>query len=296
MDKKVLFIINPGAGRGKVKKNFPEVIKKFEELEYGVQTVYTRLDYSATQIIEEYGKDIEAVVCCGGDGTLNEVINGIVKQNLNIKLSFIPLGTTNDFAKSLHISSNKMLKLKDFEKVKEITIDVGNFNEKYFNYVSAFGAFTEVSYGTPRKLKKVFGRLAYILQAIRCLTKIKGHQIKVKYNDKEIEDKFIYGAISNSKSVGGFKWFKKKEVELDDGKLEMLLIKEPKNIVQLVKILISLLSKNYNKSNFIYSHIEKAEFKSDENIKWTLDGELGGDTDKVIIKNISKRIKYIIPK
>lgn len=296
MKKKVLFIINPGAGRGKVKKNFPEIIKKFENMGFNVQTVYTRLDYSPTQILEKYGKDIEIVICCGGDGTLNEVINGIVKLNLNIKTSFIPLGTTNDFAKTIHLCPKKMAELNDINNVEEFVIDVGKFNEKYFNYVAAFGAFTEVSYGTPRKLKKIFGRLAYILEAIRCLTKIKGYKIKVKFNNQEVEDKFIYGAISNSKSVGGFKWFKKKEVELDDGKFEMLLIKEPKNIIKLVKTLISLLSKNYNNSNFVYSKIEKVELESEESIKWTLDGELGGNTNKVTISNINKRIKYMIPK
>lgn len=296
MSNKVLFIVNPVAGKGREQKRIPEIVKNFENMGFEVKTVYTKVNYSTTEIIGEYGKNFDVAVCCGGDGTLNEAINGIIKQNLNLNLSFIPLGTTNDFAKTLNLCSKKMVELKNIENIKEITIDVGKFNDKYFNYVAAFGAFTEVSYNTPRKLKKVLGRLAYILSAVRGLVKIKAYKIKVKFNNKEVEDKFIYGAISNSKSVGGLKWFSEKEIELSDGKLEMILIKKPKNIVQLIIILVSLLRKKYNNSNFIYEQIQKLEIESNKDIKWTLDGELGGQTKNVEIDIINKRIKYLIPK
>ena len=296
MKKNLLIIINPKSGKTKNRKKLPEIIKNFKKIGYKTTVIYTKINYSATRIIEKYGKGMDMLVCCGGDGTLHEVINAIVKFDLHLKLSFIPLGTMNDFAKTIHISQKGLSQIKDMNDFEIVCSDVGQFNKKNFNYVAAFGAFTRVSYGTSQKLKNMFGKLAYFLSGIEQLRKINGYQLNVRFNGKEVEDKFIYGAISNSKSIGGFEWFDKDEIKLDDGRFEMILIKEPKNILHVIKILYLLLKRNYDNSYFIYDKVDKLEINAKEYIKWTLDGELGAVSKKTKVENMNKRIQYIIPK
>lgn len=271
MEKKLLLIINPNAGKGKIKKRIPNIIANFERNGYKIKTVYTKINYKPEQILKEHGNNVDLVVCCGGDGTLNEVINAIINLNLQLNLSFIPLGTMNDFAKTINLSRKKLALSKNINKCEIIASDVGSFNEKYFNYVVAFGAFTKVSYATSQKLKKVLGKLAYIVTAAKHLNRIKAYKVKVKFNGKEVEDNFIYGAVSNSKWVGGFKWFDKNSVKLDDGKFEMILIKKPKNPIHFIKTLISLLRKKYNEPYFVYAQVGNVEFEMIDDLDWTLD-------------------------
>lgn len=296
MKKNVLFIINPKAGKGKHKCKINQVIDNFKKIKYEVDIAYTKPQYLPFHILRDYKKEIDILVCCGGDGTLNETINAIVDLNLQIDLTFLPAGTMNDFEKSINLSKRKLLKINSIDDFNNVYSDIGMFNKRCFNYVAAFGAFTEVSYSTPQKLKNVFGKLAYFIIAAKHLFKIKSYNIKVKYDEIEIEDKFIYGAISNSKSVAGLKWFDKETVKLDDGYFEILLIKRPRNLVHLIKIFYCFFRKKYNSTCFLQTKIRNVEIESKDKIQWTLDGEDGGKAKKVIIENITKRIKYVIPK
>lgn len=297
MKKKVLIIINPKAGKGKIQKKIPEILKNFPKDKYETKICYTRLDYMPEKIIEENKNNIDLIISCGGDGTLNEVINAVMKLETRPNIGLIPLGTMNDFAKTIGLPKTKMLILEDIDvdKYNLVSSDIGEFNDRYFNYVAAFGAFTDVSYTTSNSLKKVFGRLAYFIVAVKYIPKIRSHKIKLEADGKEIEDKFIYGSISNSKSVAGFKWFKKGEVKVDDGKFEMLLVKSPKNVFQFIDILISILSKNYKEKLFYYFQTDKIVLQIDDDIPWTIDGEYGGKIKDVKIKNNTKQIDYIVP-
>jgi len=268
MNKKLLLIINPNAGKGNIKKKLPIITQNFEKIGYKINLIYTKINYSPKQILQEHGTDVDLLVCCGGDGTLNESINAIIDLNLHLKISFIPLGTMNDFAKTIGVLAKNIYSFNNYENIYS---DVGKFNEKYFNYVAAFGAFTKVSYSTPQSFKKILGKFAYFLVAIKHLLKIRSYKIKVRFDDEEIEDKFIYGAISNSKSVAGIEWFNKTGVKLDDGKFEMILIKKPKNILQVIKIGLSVLTKKYDEKCFIYSQVKNVEFQTEEKLEWTLD-------------------------
>lgn len=201
----------------------------------------------------------------------------------------------NDFAKTIRMSTNKIFLSKHINKSRLIKSDIGLFNNTYFNYVAAFGAFTPVAYVTPHKLKKVFGKIAYFIVAIIYLGKIRSYKAKIEVDGKSYEDKFIYGSISNSKSIGGFKWFKKSGVKINDGKFEVLFIKRPKNIIQWINTLIAVLLKKHNKNYFYYFKTDNIKIESDNNLTWTLDGEYGGRRKKVEIKNNKQAIEYIIP-
>lgn len=177
----------------------------------------------------------------------------------------------NDFAKTIRMSTNKIFLSKHINESRLIKSDIGLFNNVYFNYVAAFGAFTAVSYVTPNKLKRVFGKIAYFIVAVAYLGRIRSYKIKVKVNDKEFEDRVIYGSISNSKSIGGFKWFKKKGVKINDGKFEVLLIKRPKNLLSWIKMLTLVIIKKHKSKYFYYFQTDKIEIKSEKNLTWTLD-------------------------
>jgi YegS/Rv2252/BmrU family lipid kinase len=295
MKRKLLLIVNPNSGKGNISKKINKLIQNFEKLEYTIDTIYTKKGSPILEDVQEHLCGIDLIVCCGGDGTLNETINIILKLNITVKLSFIPLGTMNDFSRTIKISKKQIYYFKKNKKLKIISSDIGIFNDKYFNYVAAFGAFTKVAYDTPQKLKNLFGKIAYFIQAIRELFKIKPYKAKVQFNGKEIEEEFLYGGISNSRFVGGFKWYNKKDVELDDGQFELLLIKNPKNMIQFMKTLILLLVKKYKEPYFIFEKVSNIKFTMLEDVIWTIDGEKIGKTKVVEIQNINKRIEYVIP-
>lgn len=294
--KKILLIVNPKAGKGTINRKLPKITKNFEKQGYEIKTIYTRPNYTPTEIIRENNEKIDIIICCGGDGTLNELINAIMPLEHRPNISFIPLGTMNDFARTIRMSTSKVFLSKNINESNLIPSDIGSFNGKYFNYVAAFGAFTCVAYVTPHKLKRTFGKFAYFIIAIKYLNKIRNYRIKIQTDENEIEDNFIFGSISNSKSIGGFEWFKRKGVKIDDGKFEVLLIKTPKTAGEWLKVIYYLLVKKHDSKFFYYTQTNKIKITSKINIPWTLDGEYGGRCKEVEIENNNKPIKYIIPR
>ena len=216
-------------------------------------------------------KEGDDVVLCGGDGTLNELINAVMQMENKPQISFIPLGTMNDFARTIRMSTNKIFLSKYINESRLIKSDIGSFNNVYFNYVAAFGAFTPVPYVTPHKLKKVFGKIAYFIVGIIYIGKIRSYNIKFKIDGKEYNDKVIYGSVSNSKSIGGFEWFKRKGVKINDGKFEVLFIKRPKNIIGWFNTLVLLGLKKHKSKYFYYFQTDKIEIESNQKLTWTLD-------------------------
>lgn len=205
-------------------------------------------------------------------------------------------GTMNDFARTIKLSTKKTFLSKNIDEGNSILSDIGKINDSYFNYVSAFGAFTAVSYVTSHKLKRRLGKLAYFVVATKYLNKIKGYKIEIEANDEKTEGEFIFGSISNSKSVGGFEWFKRSGVKINDGAFEMLFIKKPKNAWGFVKMLFAvLLKKHSNKKYFEFYQTDRIKIKSKIGIPWTIDGEFGGRKKEVEIQNINKAVEYIIP-
>lgn len=290
----MLLITNPASGKGTIKKDLCKIIKNFRKLKFKVDLKYTKLDYSASQIVMDYDKDCDVIIVLGGDGTLNEVVTGLTKINKKIAVGFIPIGTTNDFAKSLKIKKNRTeLSKKILEKTTKVC-DTGKINDKYFNYVAAFGMFTETSYATSREQKRKFGRLAYIFSGIKELFRIKKYKTKIYADDIIITDDFIYGGVSNSKSIAGFDLYNKDEVDLSDGKFEAMFIRFPKNIFKGIKLVFDLLFKNRKNNDIVCLKVSKITIEVEEPVDWTMDGEYGGKHSTVEIENISKNMVFLV--
>lgn len=229
-------------------------------------------------------------------GTLNELINAVMKLDKKPQIGFIPLGTMNDFARTIRLSTKKTFLAKNIDEGNIIPSDIGAFNSTYFNYVAAFGAFTPVSYVTSHKLKRKFGKLAYFIVAMKYLNKIRGYKITIEAEGQTVTDEFAFGSISNSKSVGGFEWFKRSGVKINDGEFEMLFIRKPHSIIGYIKTIFAILfRKHSNKKYFEYYQTNKIKITSETGIPWTIDGEFGGRKKEVEINNINMAIEYIIP-
>ena len=291
MSIKVLTIINPSSGRGDILEKEEEIKKNMQELGLEVDVKHTTKEYNAKNIIEDYDKEKDLILICGGDGTLNEAVTAIMeKGEQDISLTFVPLGTTNDYAKSLDIPAKNISITKNLLKTRARRVDIGSFNkDKYFCYVAAFGVITDVAYKTTPKAKNKYGRLAYYINAIKELRKIPTYKLKLRYDDKHIEDEFIYGGISNSESIAGFKWFEKGEIQLDDGKFEGIFIRKPKSILS------SFFRKEYSENEYIlFTEASHLEIISEKKMAWTIDGEFAGETNNVIIDNHKKVIEFAI--
>lgn len=291
--KRLLFIYNPNAGRGIIKKNLSDIIELFCSEGYDVSIVATKNEGDAKNAVVERGKWFDRVVCCGGDGTLNDITDGMMELEKRPLCGYIPAGTVNDFAHSFKLPQNMLDAAKVAIFGEECFCDVGELNGDYFDYVAAFGAFTEVSYETSQVSKNILGKLAYFFEGVKKLGNIKKNRIKVTIGDEVIEDDVIYGMITNSFSVGGFLSLFDDDVALDDGRLEAFFIKAPKNIIEFQTIINALLSGDVTCELFYYRHITEICIESEETLSWTVDGEFGGDFKSVVIKVHEKAIPFV---
>ena len=250
----------------------------------------------------EKAGDYDLVVCCGGDGTLYETVAGMMKRRKKVPLGYVPAGSTNDFASSLKIPKNMVKAAEIIVRKKEFACDIGVFNKDIFVYIAAFGLFTNVSYETKQKTKNLIGHMAYILEGMKQLTEIPSYQMTFTYQcdenpecEKKISGNYIFGMITNSISVGGFKRITAKDVILDDGLFEVMLVEAPKNPMELNQMLISLSTNNWDAKNVFSFKTSKLKSESRKEVAWTLDGEFGGNHKKVTIKNDNKALNIIIP-
>lgn len=290
MSQKLLFIINPHSGKGQIKNNLVDIVDIMVKAGYDVTIYTTQARADATRKVMEEAANFDRIVCSGGDGTLDEVVTGLIKSDTNTPIGYIPAGSTNDFANSLGIP-------KEMVKAAEVAVgknpfpcDIGDFNSDTFVYVAAFGLFTEVSYKTSQQLKNIFGHVAYIMEGAKHLHDILSYNMQVEYEGHVFQDEFIYGMVTNSVSVGGFKGMTGTDVNLDDGVFEVTLIKKPHNPIELNEIL-ACLTNMIDDSDLIYSFkTNEVRITAREQIAWTLDGEFGGEHKEVIIRNLNKRV------
>lgn len=281
--KKLLFIFNPVAGKGAITGKLYSIVDLYFQTGYLVTAVPTaKQDILRTILTSDIEYDM--IVCAGGDGTLNQVISAYMYAGCKIPVGYIPMGSTNDFAKTLGCSS-------DFQKALENTcsgtvrkIDIGSFDDRYFVYVAAFGKFAEISYSTSQSVKNILGHFAYILKGIQTVAELKAYHLKMEYGNSVIEDDFIIGLVMNSLSVGGFKNPVSRDVRLDDGLFEVLLVRMPKNIMELQALIVDLIGQNMNNELLIYVQTDKIKIES-EPMGWSLDGEFGGIKESVEIQN-----------
>lgn len=292
--KKLLFIYNPNAGKGLLKPKLSDVLDIFVKAEYEV-TVYPTQSYrDGYKKVCTFTENYDLLVCSGGDGTLDEVVTGMMKRDNRIPIGYIPTGTTNDFANSLHIPKNLMEAADTAVNGAIFSCDVGAFNRDIFVYIAAFGLFTDVSYQTKQEVKNVLGHLAYVLEGTKRLFNVPSYHIKVTHDGVEVEDEFIFGMVTNSRSVGGFRNMIGKQVVFDDGEFEVTLIKTPKNPIALQEIVGALLIEQIDSKHMYSFKTGRITFESLEEIPWTLDGEFGGAHDSVIIANKNKELQIMV--
>ena len=295
-EKKMLFVVNPKAGKARIKNHLLEIVDMFIKAGYEVTVHITQDRGDALNVVKNREARYDIIVCSGGDGTLDEVVTGMVKSGKPLPIGYIPAGSTNDFANSLKLPSNMKKSAEVVLKGEKFACDIGSFNRDVFVYVAAFGMFTDVSYGTDQEMKNMLGHMAYILEGMKRLTALKSYQMKFSYGGTVIEGDFLYGMITNSISVGGFKRLTGKNVALNDGELEVTLIRRPTNAAELNQLITALLEQN-TESEFIYwFKTSELTVEAQEPIAWTLDGEYGGEHKKVQIKDFKEAMQIIVPK
>lgn len=288
MGRKLLFVYNPKAGKAQIKSRLADILDIFAAADYEITVSPTRGHGDARKIVANRSHDYDLVVCSGGDGTLDEAVTGMMESGFRTPIGYIPAGSTNDFGGSLALPKNMIKAAETIVNGRNFACDIGSFNNDMFVYIAAFGLFTDVSYETGQDVKNVLGHMAYILEGMKRLSAIRSFPMKVAYEDKVIEDDFIFGMITNSVSVGGFKNITGKNVKLDDGVFEVTLIKRPKNPVELNNIMLSLLNRDIDTHAMYCFRTAALTLETSEPVAWTLDGENGGSHTRVEIRNICK--------
>ena len=292
--KRLLFIINPCSGKGRIRNKLLSVLDIFAKRGYRVETYVTQEALDARRKAVTRGRSADLIVCSGGDGTLNEVVSGMMELKRLPVLGYIPAGSTNDYAASLGLPRRIENAARLAAEGKASPVDVGKFgDDRYFVYIAAFGAFTEVSYLTPQDKKNLLGHQAYMLEAVKSLMDIRGRQMKITWEEGELEGEFLFGMVTNTTSVGGFKGLVSRDVALDDGWFEGLFIRMPKNPLDLSGIVSYLFLKEEDNA-FVYRFkTRKLKIAAAEDVDWVLDGEFGGKKREVEIENLEKRL-YIV--
>lgn len=290
MEKRLLFIYNPKSGTGKIRQQLSDIIDLFNKDGYEVLIHATQERMDAARMAEKYAGKVEVIVCSGGDGTLDEVVTGIMRSGIQTPVGYIPAGSTNDFAASLFLPKGMLECARSILSGSHYHCDLGKFNDRTFTYVAAFGLFSDVSYDTPQDLKNILGHMAYFLKGAQQLLDIRSFHLRVKSEEISTEADFIYGMVTNSRSVGGFKNLTGKNVDMDDGLFEVTLIRMPKNILELNEILTAL-SQQEDNTDMIYSFkTRKITFYSELPVAWSLDGEEGGSCREAVIENLKQAL------
>ncbi len=285
LEKKLYFIYNPHAGKEHIKGKLYGILEVLSGAGYELTVYPTRGFQDATERIVALPDDYDLVVCSGGDGTLDEVVTGMMRREKKIPIGYIPAGTCNDFARSLQIPSNMRRAAEIAVGGGNFSFDVGSFNDRNFIYIAAFGIFTDVSYSTKQEVKNTLGQMAYILEGMKRLYNVKSYRMKVNSQEMSFEGDFLFGMVTNSKSVGGFKSIIGKNVVFDDGVYEVTFIRRPRNPMELQEILAALLIEEID-TKYMYSfRSSRIEVESEEPVPWTLDGEFGGEHRSVMISN-----------
>ena len=292
--KKMLFVMNPFAGQRRANKYLPEILDLFNRAGYDTQVYMTAGPGDAVQAVQRLAPGMDLVVCCGGDGTFNETICGLLGAELDIPIGYIPAGSTNDFASSLKLPGIIMQAAQHIVEGEPVAYDVGKFGERYFSYVASFGAFTRASYATPQSIKNALGHTAYLLEGINELSQIRKFHVRMELDDMAVEDDFLFGAISNSTSVGGVLTLNSDQVDMGDGLMEILLIRAPRNFTELAECITALQTQKYNNCAMItFVSTRKVRVFADSEMPWTLDGEREEGHQEIQVENLHHAIRLV---
>ena len=295
MEKKLMLIINPAAGRGSYKVNLGEALHVLDMGGYRTSLFFTAGRRDATDFARAYAGEFDTVACIGGDGTLSEVISGLMELESPPPLGYIPMGTANDVATTLNLPKNDTVSAaRRIVHGSTHPFDVGGFGQdEFFAYIAAFGAFTQVSYATPQNQKRVLGHLAYVLQGAKQLPKIESYKARVEYDGGVVEGDFLYGSVSNSTSVAGIVHLRDDLVCLGDGLSELVLVRNPGSLAKFNNIVDGVLRQSYDNEDLMILHTRKARFQFEKPVAWTRDGEAGGEYREIELCNYHRPIQFI---
>lgn len=294
MSRRLLFIFNPRSGKGQIKEHLADILDIMVKADYEVTVHVTQSQGDATVKTIEKAGEFDRIVCSGGDGTLDEVVTGMMRSPVKVPIGYIPAGSTNDFGNSLGIDKNMLNAARISVSENLFPCDIGRFNDDSFVYVAAFGIFTEVSYATPQDMKNLLGHAAYIIEGAKQLRDIPSFRMQVECDGNLFYDEFIYGMITNTKSVGGFQGIIRGDIGLNDGVFEVTLIKMPRNPIELNEIL-AFMTGVIDDSTMVYSfQTSQIKLTASADVPWTLDGEYGGSHQTVTIVNAPKALEIVV--
>ena len=296
MEKKVLLIVNPFSGRMQARGEFMNIVKTLCDADYSVTVHVTRCRKDATRVAESRAASFDLVVACGGDGTLNEVMTGLIRSGYKGEVGFLPGGTTNDMASTLGLPRNlvKAAQLLTYGRAKPV--DYGAFNrDAYFAYIASFGAFTDASYNTDQKAKNVWGPLAYVAGGLGSMGAIRPWEIEAVCDGKTVSGSFVFGAAANSLSIGGIVKLRPDEVDLSDGMHEMLLVRTPELPGDLGATIGGILAGEFDEDYVVFLRGRHMEFRCKEPVPWCLDGEYAGDWKVAVVDNLPGKLNIIRP-
>ena len=292
--KKLLLILNPCSGKKKASHALADVVNVFNRGGYDVTVYITAARGDATKVVGQRAPEFDLVVCAGGDGTFNETISGLLAGGHDTPIGYLPAGSTNDFASSLHLSKNLVEAARDIVEGTPRRLDVGRFNDRYFSYVASFGAFTRASYATSQNVKNALGQLAYILSGIKELAYIRSRRLRFTLDDgRVLEDEYIFGAISNSTSVAGILTLSEDLVDMNDGVFELLLVRKPENLLELNDCVLALTTQDYHTPMLTFTSARSVEIEAPEDMDWTLDGEREPGSAHCRAENLHDAIRIV---
>lgn len=294
MSKKALIIMNPCSGTKRANKYLTEIVEIFTVNDYFCTVMTTTKRGDGTIYAREYGKHFDLIACIGGDGTFNEVVSGVMQAGLRIPIGYIPAGSTNDFASSLHIPKNIVQAAKNIVHGEPVAFDVGSFNGRSFSYVASFGAFTKTSYNTPQNVKNALGHLAYILDGITSIASIRAEHMAIEADGVTYEDDYIFGAISNSTSIAGILTLKPELVDMSDGLFELILVKAPRDLIEVADLAHLVTTQNYESSMLTFVNAKEFHIHASSETSWTLDGEYQEGCEEILVENKHHAINLMI--
>ena len=285
--KRMLFLMNPISGQKKANKFLPEILSLFNRAGYETITYMTGCQGDAISAAEKYAREVDLIVCCGGDGTFNETVTGLLQSGCDVPLGYIPSGSTKDFAASLKLSNNILQAAQDILDGEPVAYDVGKFAGRYFSYVASFGAFTKTSYTTPQYIKNALGHTAYVLGGIQELSQIRKEHVRMEIDGKVVEDDFLFGAICNATSVGGVLTLDPRTVNMSDGLLEILLVRSPRSLTELSDCILAMQTLDYSNCSMItFCSAKSVKVYASAAMPWTLDGEREEGHEEIAVENI----------
>ena len=291
--KKLLFIVNPRAGKTKSTAPLFDAVAAFSRAGYLVRVFVTEAGGQARDIAAKWGGQYDLVVCAGGDGTLNETISGLMQLEQRPPLGYLPNGSTNDFAASLHLHTTVETAARAVAGGVPYSLDIGRHNGRYFAYVASFGAFTRSSYSASQAAKNALGHFAYILEGLGDLDSLRPYRCAIDADGEHFEGDFIFGAVCNSTSLGGLVKLDPKHVAMDDGTFELLLLRMPKTALDLQNLITAMTRMQYDYPGVIFRHVKNVVLTTSENISWSLDGEYAASAPRVEIQCLPGAIELV---